>query len=256
MKVSKPDQGELMERIARRDRQRAEFVATVSHDLKTPLNGIVGFTSVLLAEANKRDDQEQVHKLQLVFDSAKVMLERINALVGLYRMEAGRIQVSLDWLLPEQVMRQVVESIGEKMNANEVSIKLQLADAPKRIQSDVSLMASVLNELLANAVRFGKAPWNLALNTRDVDEDGFREVVFSISDQGPGLPADKRQSFQLALGKDVAPLDRDWSVLGLGLALAQQAASLLQGWIEVDHPEKGGCVFSLVLRLPDDQVET
>jgi len=70
----------IADRVAARDRQRAEFVGTVSHDLKTPLNAIVGFTSVLLADATGFAP-EQKHQLQLVYDSARSLLERINALL-------------------------------------------------------------------------------------------------------------------------------------------------------------------------------
>ena len=77
-------------------RKRAAFAGTVSHDLKTPLNAVIGFSSVLMADSGSFSP-EQNKQLSLVYDSAKSLLDRINRLLDFYRLEGGRVDMGRDW---------------------------------------------------------------------------------------------------------------------------------------------------------------
>lgn len=241
---------ELHQQIASRDRRRAEFVGTVSHDLKTPLNAIVGFTSVLLADA-ARLDPEQVHQLRLVYESARSLLGRINDLLEFHRIEAGRIQPRPAWLQPAELVAQVAGRHAERCAQQQIELRVEPGSADLRIRSDAQLIQRVLDELVANAIRFG-GPGVTRLQVR-APGDG-PAVRLSVSDPGAGWSADKGEQIMRALDPKVAELERSYDGLGLGLALAREAARLLGGHLEVAAGAGRPTRLSLVLDLDPDDV--
>jgi signal transduction histidine kinase len=243
----------IAERVAARDRQRAEFVGTVSHDLKTPLNAIVGFTSVLLADATGFAP-EQKHQLQLVYDSARSLLERINALLEFYRLEGGRITAAPEWFMPAELLAALVETHREA--AARAGVELASPPpgrGPQRLRADARLIRRALDELVDNAIRFGGAgPCRLDLTAQPAAAGGL-QVRFAVRNAATGVAADRRQALAVSLAPQPDPLARSYAGLGLGLALAREAARALGGFIALDEVE-GRARFSLVLELADQDV--
>ncbi len=242
----------LRQQVADRDQRRAEFVGTVSHDLKTPLNAIVGFTSVLLADA-ARLEPEQARQLRLIYDSARSLLARINDLLEFHRIEAGRFQRQAAWLQPDDLIAQLAAEHAER--ADEQGIQLIAEPGPEglRIHSDANLIRRVLGELLDNAIRFG-GPGQVHL--RAEAPAGAEAVRFEVTDPGSGWRADRGEQLARALDPEVADLERSYEGLGLGLALAREAARLLGGAIELDASPGQSTRFALVLSLEPQSVRT
>ncbi len=256
MAISNEDLQKIEIAVADRDRQRAEFVGTISHDLKNPLNAIVGFTSVLLADS-AGFGAEQVRQLRLVKDSARSMLGRIDALLEFHRIEAGKIEAKPDWFMPAEILIQLVESRRECARERGVELKLQMKDGLDRVLSDARLVRRVLDELLANAIRFsGGGEVVLSIDIAPPDPDAGRRLVrIGVTDAGPGLSDEHRDQLVRSLDPSRGKVERSYKGLGLGLALAREAARLLGGRVELASPPGEGAHFRLVLDLPRQDVK-
>ena len=232
------------------ERQRAEFIAGVSHDLKTPLNGIIGFTSVILADRAGQDaDLEQ--KLGMVYESARVMLNRINALVDFHRLEAGLRKPEPDWIAPMDLLKESLEL--HRVAAEKEGLEL-LAEqgGPTRIHTDMHLLSVALNEVLSNAVRFGRQ--GLVRVWMESKEQAERtRLCFCVADEGIGFKPEALAK----LRRGLRPTDDGdhFGGMGLGLALARLCMEKLGGWVEVESQADAGASFRLSLDLPSDGIE-
>lgn len=237
-----------------REQRLARFMAGVSHDLKTPLNSVIGFTSVLLQGAEGLGP-DQLHQLRLVAQSADRLLGRLDALVEFFRLRAGIITPRPDWFAPGPVLERILEGADR---AGDAPAAVE-GNLPGRIRADARLFERAVGELVANADTHGAGVTRLAW--RCVSQDGPDRVRLSVDvhDQGPGLAAGRSEGLARSLGPVILAGDgapKDDAGLGLGLALAREAAGLLGGWIELDSRPERGCRFSLVLEMDPGDVDT
>ena len=227
-----------------KEKRRAKFMANVSHDMKTPLNAVIGFTSVLLQDREALG-AEKTRQLELVYKSAHRLLGRVDALTEFFRLQSGVTGQEIDWFSPRQLIEETLDLFRD--DAQEKGIQLQIGPDPMpvRMRSASRPLSRALRELVANGVRFttsGSVEVDLKL------EDG--RVAFRVADSGSGLGAGSLQKLKEALGS------RDsYAGLGLGLALSREAAAVLGGRIEVESQPDRGSIFTLVVELTKDNLE-
>jgi len=219
-------------------------MADVSHDMKTPLNAVIGFTSVLLQD---REDlgTEKTRQLKLVYKSAHRLLGRVDALTEFFRLQAGVIEADVDWFSPRQLIEETLNLFREE--AKEKGIRLEIASGsmPSRMRSASRLLSRALRELVANAVKFTNSG-SVSVDLRI--EEG--QTAFRVADGGSGLSAGSLQTLKAALGS------RDtYDGLGLGLALSREVAHELGGRIKVESQPDRGSIFTLVFELTRDDLE-
>jgi signal transduction histidine kinase len=227
-----------------KEKRRAKFMADVSHDMKTPLNAVIGFTSVLMQDREALGS-EKTRQLELVYKSAHRLLGRVDALTEFFRLEAGVTGQETDWLSPRQLIDETLDLFRD--DAREKGIQLQIGPGPMptRMRSASRPLSRALRELVANAVKF-TATGGVKVDLRL--EAG--RVAFQVSDSGSGLGAASLQKLKVALGS------RDtYTGLGLGLALSREAAAVLGGRIEVESRPDHGSTFTLIIELTKENLE-
>ncbi len=235
-----------------RDRRRADFAATVSHDLKTPLNAIVGFLSVLLQDIPHMRP-EWVEYLGQIDRSARQLLSRINDLLELYRLEAGKTLLEPVWLSPREILSQAAEAAREALEHNRNQLLLEVPCA--RLFCEPRLMLRVARELLVNAAQATRdGVVRAALSCQDTG-GGQRQITLSVEDSGDGLAKDRLDALRRTLATDPASDEARWEGIGLGLALARQAATLLGGRLDIEARPDGGTRASLTFDLSREHVE-
>jgi signal transduction histidine kinase len=246
--------GELEELLKKRDRQRAEFVATVSHDLKTPLNAVIGFCSVLMQGADKMD-RDSAHQLGMISGSARQLLDRINDLLEFYRLEGGKIAVQLLWVSPVELMLQAVEPFRAGAAAQGVELVLEKEKAPGRLRSDARLLLRVIREFVSNALKFTRSG-KIMVSSEVLPSEDTKDLLvrFSVADSGMGIQANQLAAITSSLKSGSRMLDRSYAGLGLGLALCREVSILLNGRIEAESSADHGSIFSLVLKLRREDV--
>jgi signal transduction histidine kinase len=244
---------QVEEQVRSRDRRKADFVATVSHDLKSPLNAVIGFTSVLLQDA--RGNAEQERQLQMVQASARQLLDRINDLLEFHRLEAGKVKVNPVWCSLRELCLQALEPWRAPAAAQGLILELSCTGTNGRVRSDPCLLLRVLKEFLSNAVRFSKkGVVVLGCCSEPGDQPERIRLRLEVRDPGLGLSADSLAKLSAAFAPGGSILERCYDGLGLGLALCRESAALLGGIIHVTGAPGAGCTFSLLMEFPISEI--
>jgi signal transduction histidine kinase len=227
-----------------KEKRRAKFMADVSHDMKTPLNAVIGFTSVLLQDREALG-AEKTRQLELVYKSAHRLLGRVDALTEFFRLQAGVTGPGTDWFSPRQLIEETLDLFRD--DAKEKGIQLQIGSEPMpaRMRSASRPISRALRELVANAVKFTTSG-SVGVDLRLAEG----RVAFRVADSGSGLNAGSLQKLKDSLGSP-----DDYEGLGLGLALSREAAQVLGGRIEVESQPDRGSTFTLVVELTKDNLE-
>ncbi len=247
---------ELEDRVARRtaelaiakeqaeaaDRIKSAFLATMSHELRTPLNSIIGFTGILLRNLAGPLNDEQAKQLTMVRGSARHLLDLINDVLDISKIEAGQLEVALAPFAMDALIGQVMSTVAPSAEQKGLALTAEIGPGVGRIVSDERRVAQILLNLMGNALKF--------------TEHGGVEIVcrvqegalaISVIDTGPGIaPADLTKLFQPFQQLETG-LSRRHEGTGLGLSICKRLAEHLGGTISVQSKLGKGSVFTVVL---------
>ena len=234
---------EMLEReqavIRQASRAKSEFLANMSHELRTPLNAILGFSDLLLEQLQLTERQTRF--LNNIRDAGKHLLELINDVLDLAKVEAGKVELRPELISLTALLEPVIASTRAAAEANGLTF---VVDAPEAaLFVDPTRVRQVLFNLLSNAVKFTPRGGRVELSV--ATEGG--DLLVAVADTGIGIPADKHDRVfgtfeRLHEGLDSAPGS------GLGLALTKQLVELHGGSISFDGRGGGGTTFRF--RLP------
>jgi two-component system, sensor histidine kinase ChiS len=222
-------------------RNKSQFLRRMSHDLRSPMNAIIGYTRIVLRRAGDQLDPRQVRNLQNIHTSADNLLNLINDILDLSRIEAGRIELTLQPVDVRTLASECADSLESIVGEN-VVLRRDLADVGL-VHSDPDRLRQVIMNLIGNATKFTESG-SITLSLRSDADD---TVVLSIADTGIGIPAAdlphifdefrqvERQGGEAAEGT------------GLGLAIARKTVELLGGELSATSDVGVGTTF--IVRL-------
>jgi protein-histidine pros-kinase len=203
------------------------FLASMSHELRTPLNAVIGFTGTLLMELPGPLTPDQRQQLTTVQGSAKHLLSLINDLLDLAKIESGRIEVDLQPIVCQPVLREVVATLRPLADAKALDLDLRLPEENVEVRADQRALSQILINLVSNAIKFtdrGVVRVELAAVSSP------RQVIFRVVDTGAGIRPEDRAALFQAFSQAPATRGRAEGT-GLGLHLSQKLAGLLGGTI-------------------------
>jgi two-component system sensor histidine kinase BarA len=226
------------------NRLKSEFLANVSHELRTPLNSILGFAELLRDTVGEKADQRATRYLQNILTSGRNLLELINDLLDLAKIEAGRMEVrsaplSLNDLFEGLIG--ILKPLSEKKN---LSIVTGVSAGVPILQTDAAKLQQVLYNFLSNAIKFSPPGGQIDLAAQRVDDESVR---ISVSDQGPGIAAEQQQVIFEKFRQIDGSVTREHGGTGLGLAISKELTTLLGGLIGVRSVIGEGATFWVVL---------
>lgn len=217
---------------------QTDFVSNVSHEFKTPINAIEGYSMLLQGSDNLNDDQQQYVE-KIVFNT-----KRLSSLVGsillLSKLENQQIPSGQTrYRLDEQIRQSIVAQENAWENkCIELDVDMERID----YLGNENMMRHIWDNLIGNAIKF--SPQNGTVLIRLIQQD--KSVVFTIEDQGPGIPEEaKKRIFDKFYQGDSSHKQEG---NGLGLALVKRIVSIASGEIYVDNVEMGGCRFTVTLK--------
>ena len=223
------------------DRMKSSLVSTVSHELRTPLAAIKGYASTLLADDVEWDRDSQREFLSIISDESDRLTSLVNNLLDLSRIEAGSLMLSRDECdLQETIQR--AASQAQLQPGNNLEVRLE-AGLPK-LFADRPRLETVLRNLIENSVKYAgeHATIHITVGRKD------NQIIFRVSDDGPGIPPDESQRIFESFYQVNASLARTSSGAGLGLAICQGLVRAHGGEIWVEDQERGACIaFSIPL---------
>jgi len=231
-------------RLQEVDRLKSIFLASMSHELRTPLNSIIGFTGIILQGMSGEVTEEQGKQLTMVKNSASHLLSLINDVLDISKIEAGRVELSLEEFSLDDVVREVVETLSP--TASEKGLEL-VTDVPEGITlfSDRRRIEQVLMNLVSNAVKFTDQG-SVKIAARIPGDDNLEVRVI---DTGTGIKKeDMDRLFQPFQQVDIS-LTKKHEGTGLGLYLAKKLTDLLGGDISAESEYGKGSEFAFTIPL-------
>jgi signal transduction histidine kinase len=238
------------------NRLKGEFLAITSHELKTPLNSTMGFTACLLNGIGVTGPTLSVDQTQLlrkVESSSKQLLAKINDLLDMSRLQADRVEVSIEPLSPGALLEQALTEFDHYASVKGVALRGSLSPMmPDSILGDVVLLNRVLHNLLSNALKFthqGK----IEVDIKPVESDRWQ---VSVSDTGIGIAPEHLGLIFEPFRQVDSSFERSYEGTGLGLTVARGSVRLMEGSIEVQSTPGVGSTFTVTLPLikPADHV--
>ena len=235
--------------LARAIRHKDEFLAAMSHELRTPLNAILGLTDAMLEGlAGTLADRQRAWLADIV-TSGQHLLSVINDILDLARIDAGRFDPDLQPVVVEDLAHASVQLVMGSAIAKGVDLTSEVPKDLGVIRTDARAARQILLNILGNAVKFTPPRGAVRLHVAAGALPGT--VVFTVADEGPGIPAERVQEiFQPFVQLD-GGLDRRSEGTGLGLALAARMVRALGGGIAVESTVGVGSSFRVTLGVPD-----
>ncbi len=225
---------------------KSEFLANMSHELRTPLNSLLILARSLTENPERNLTAEQMEAASVIYRGGQDLLQLINDILDLSKVEAGKLDLQLEEIDPSAVAREMHAEFRPLAEQAGLEFRLETDTAePHTIRTDDQRLRQILRNLLANAFKF-TAQGSVALR---VSREESGSVCFAIADTGVGIPADKLQAVFEAFQQADGSITRRYGGTGLGLAISRKLASLLAGEIQVASQEGQGSTFTL--RLPE-----
>jgi len=236
------------------NRYKSEFLANMSHELRTPLNSILILSDQLRQNVKGNLDETQTRHADIVYRAGSDLLQLINDVLDLSKIEAGRMQLSLEPLSFQDLLVDLDASMHPLAQAKGIQLYIPTITAesglPMRVYTDRVRVHQILRNLLSNAIKFtDQGQVQLMVSTGEVGKDGRTMISFAVRDTGIGIdPALHAQVFE-AFAQIDGSTRRRFGGTGLGLAITRQLVEALDGEIDVQSAPGQGSTFSVHLPM-------
>ncbi len=235
--------------LARASKLKDEFLASMSHELRTPLNAILGSAEILQSETFGQLNEKQLKYAQNIEESGRHLLELINDILDLSKIEAGKMELSIQPVSVAAVCDASVRLVKQLAHKKQLQLSMSLDERVQTIPADERRLKQILVNLLSNAVKFTPEGGQIGLEVRG---DPDRETVhFTVWDTGIGIAReDMDRLFQPFMQLD-SSLSRQYAGTGLGLSLVSRMTELHGGSVSVESEPGKGSRFTVSLPWPE-----
>ena len=229
------------------NRAKSEFLANMSHEIRTPMNAVLGFTDVLrrgLAESV----EQQEHYLDTIHSNGKHLLELINDILDLSKVEAGHLELESTETPIHQIALDVVAVLGVKAREKGISLVYESAgQVPDLIMSDPTRLRQMLTNLVGNAIKF-TSHGGVRIVSRVVKTRGQQELMIDVVDTGIGMKPESLNRLFNAFVQADSSTTRKFGGTGLGLVISRKFARAMNGDVTVASELGKGSTFTV--RIP------
>ena len=232
----------VQDEATRANQAKSEFLSSMSHELRTPLNAILGFAQLLRDYSDEPLSEEQSIHVEQILDGGKHLLGLINEVLDLSRVEAGRLNLSLESIDLAKIVSESLLLVQPQAEERGISLVIGAGiAAAKPVRADASRLKQVLLNILSNAVKYNHDNGTVTVDAA-VGAAGTMRV--SITDTGLGIPVDKHEEVFRPfsrLGSEGPKVEGT----GIGLTISRQLIEAMDGRLDFDSTPSAGCTFWL-----------
>lgn len=234
------------------NRLKGEFLANISHELRTPLNSIIGFAELLqeLAQTDPSADPKRGRYLENILTSGRSLLEMINELLEMAKIEAGRMEVNIEPTSISDLIEGLLTIMRPQAEVRKIAITTRIANNLPMVETDPGKLQQILFNFLSNAIKFTPPDGMITLSAdRVTRQDKSTGVRLGVTDTGPGIPYDMQDMIFEKFRQLDASHTREHAGTGLGLAICRELAQMLGGSVSLVSEPSHGATFYVELPL-------
>ncbi|MUP37474.1 response regulator [Labilibaculum euxinus] len=235
---------------------KTDFLANMSHELRTPLNSLLILSNLLAKNKKGNLDDEDIESIEIINKSGKDLLQLINEILDLSKIEAGKMTVHFENLGSDSIAQEILMNFKHQAEKKKINFAIDIEeDFPKTIETDQLRLAQILKNLLSNAFKF-TSKGTISVTMRKLTDqeivrrDDLKEIetcAFVVTDTGVGIPDQKKDAIFEAFQQADGSTSRRYGGTGLGLSISKELSRMLGGEIHVESESGKGSTFTLLL---------
>ena len=229
------------------NRAKSSFLANMSHELRTPMNAIIGYSEMLMEEAEDTGLDSFTPDLERIHGAGRHLLALINDILDLSKIEAGRMELFLETFEVDGLIDDVASIVDSLMKKNRNTLVVERGDALGSVKADQTKVRQMIFNLISNAAKFTESG-SVTLSVRRGTDANEGWITYAVSDSGIGIPNDKIGCLFDEFSQVDASTTRDYGGTGLGLAITKRFCEMMGGSIDVQSEPGVGSTFTI--RLP------
>ena len=232
-------------------RHKSEFLASMSHELRTPLNAVLGFSEVLLERMFGDINEKQEEYLRDIHGSGKHLLELLNEILDLSKVEAGQMELEFTLVEVPAVLEYAASMMRERAAAHSIALRVEVGEGVGEVEVDELRFRQVVLNLVSNAVKFTPDGGSVVVRAREVAD----ELQVSVEDTGVGIPETDRERIFESFQQGGRGASREEGT-GLGLTLSRRIVELLDGRMWLESEVGAGSTFGFAFPVRRARSET
>ena len=236
---------------------KTSFLNNMSHDIRTPMNVILGYAQLMENELNGKDIPEALEHLEKLQQSGNLLLSIINNVLDMARIESGRMEIDENYCRIEDVWKSLFAVFDEKARKKNISLHYTMNVEHEHVLTDVTKVKEILVNILSNAIKYTPAGGSVMVHVDELpcDESGYMIVRIRISDTGIGMSRDYLTKIFEAFTREKNTTKSKIAGTGLGMSIVKNYVDLLGGTIDVESELGKGSTFTVTLkhRIADER---
>ena len=236
---------------------KTSFLNNMSHDIRTPMNVILGYAQLMENELNGKDIPEALEHLEKLQQSGNLLLSIINNVLDMARIESGRMELDENYCRIEDVWKSLFAVFDEKARKKNIALHYTMNVEHEHVLTDVTKVKEILVNILSNAIKYTPAGGSVMVYVDELpcDESGYMIVRIRISDTGIGMSQDYLTKIFEAFTREKNTTKSKIAGTGLGMSIVKNYVDLLGGTIDVESELGKGSTFTVTLkhRIADER---
>ena len=229
---------------------KTRFLNNMSHDIRTPMNAILGYAQIMEDELNRKEMPEVSEHLEKLQQSGNLLLSIINNVLDMARIESGRMELDENYCRIEDVWKSLFAVFDENAMKKNIALHYAMNVEHEHVLTDVTKVKEILVNILSNAIKYTPAGGSVMVDVDELpcDESGYMIVKIRVSDTGIGMSQDYQTKIFEAFTREQNTTKSKIAGTGLGMSIVKKYVDLLGGTINVESELGKGSTFTVTLK--------